>query len=481
MKGDHRLPDDVNRWPRDPYRLLGIKRNVAARDVRLAYTRLIRAFKPETHPEQFRLIRQAYEQITGSGPHSGAVFIQPANLGHFQPPSEFVSPPSFDEPDDSDDERFDPSPRSMPADNNLAAIWKAASSGDRPSAYRQLVEYQQRHAGRVQPYAMLYWLLLVDRTLDAGREPIDWLWAGASACGLANPLRLLLDRELTLHPQLGLSPKLAQLVNSDHPLDNTAKLLEWRWASMVGRENELEGLLADVQAVQPRLLESPNHWLEVLLVALRHLAWLRGRPAGDTAFRRYRHELRNVDVLEWRLGSEMDRLDFNIDVARAATKRSAGRRFSSEVQAVLESYGRLPLARVRPVLLPWLARLAKKPTDTLQRFDRVRKRTPILLSQLVEIFDTFATYDAPPNPDESERIELTVAGFFNRAQRTAYEQLRLPLLEFCMREAVSPTNLASLLIMRRNAYGNRAVEWGHTIAADVPLRTVYSANRVLWC
>ena len=58
---DSHLPDDVRRWPKDPFALLGISRNVDARELRRAYTRLIRDYKPEHCPDQFRLIREAYE------------------------------------------------------------------------------------------------------------------------------------------------------------------------------------------------------------------------------------------------------------------------------------------------------------------------------------------------------------------------------------------------------------------------------------
>ena len=47
--------------PEDPYELLGVPRDAGPRDLRRAYTRLIRAYKPEQHPEQFRRIRAAYE------------------------------------------------------------------------------------------------------------------------------------------------------------------------------------------------------------------------------------------------------------------------------------------------------------------------------------------------------------------------------------------------------------------------------------
>src|SRR5271165_1058383 len=62
MSVDH-LPDDVRRWPRDPYQILGVANRCAPDDARRAYTRLIRHFKPEQYPEQFRLIREAYDAV----------------------------------------------------------------------------------------------------------------------------------------------------------------------------------------------------------------------------------------------------------------------------------------------------------------------------------------------------------------------------------------------------------------------------------
>ena len=60
---DALLPDDLSQWPRDPYVLLGVAPGVSARDLRKAYSRLIRRFKPEQYPEHFRRIRDAYETV----------------------------------------------------------------------------------------------------------------------------------------------------------------------------------------------------------------------------------------------------------------------------------------------------------------------------------------------------------------------------------------------------------------------------------
>lgn len=64
---DHELPEDLSLWPRDPYQLLGVKPGVTPKELRQAYTRLIRRFKPEQFPEHFRLIREAYDQARQHG------------------------------------------------------------------------------------------------------------------------------------------------------------------------------------------------------------------------------------------------------------------------------------------------------------------------------------------------------------------------------------------------------------------------------
>jgi hypothetical protein len=79
---DRSLPDDPARWPSNPCELLGVPFGGALRDLRRAYTRLIRVYKPEQYPEQFRLIRAAYDYLLpfarssdapeGSGPADAA-------------------------------------------------------------------------------------------------------------------------------------------------------------------------------------------------------------------------------------------------------------------------------------------------------------------------------------------------------------------------------------------------------------------------
>src|SRR5262245_58458528 len=75
------LPEDIRRWPRDPYQVLGVAPRCDPLEARKAYTRLIRHFKPEQYPEHFRLIREAYDSVKRDALFFGSVNKQPAADG----------------------------------------------------------------------------------------------------------------------------------------------------------------------------------------------------------------------------------------------------------------------------------------------------------------------------------------------------------------------------------------------------------------
>ncbi|MEM9367925.1 MAG: hypothetical protein AAGD07_18180 [Planctomycetota bacterium] len=60
------MPDlnpDWNQLPGNPLRFFGLEPAHERRDLKRAYGRLIRCFRPETHPNEFQRIRAAYEQL----------------------------------------------------------------------------------------------------------------------------------------------------------------------------------------------------------------------------------------------------------------------------------------------------------------------------------------------------------------------------------------------------------------------------------
>ena len=47
----------------DFYAVLGVDRTADDREIKKAYFRLVRKYSPETHPEEFKRVREAYEVL----------------------------------------------------------------------------------------------------------------------------------------------------------------------------------------------------------------------------------------------------------------------------------------------------------------------------------------------------------------------------------------------------------------------------------
>ena len=63
MNNPSQLPEDPSQWPNDPFKLIGVTRNVDKRQLRQAYSKLIRIYKPDHFPVEFQKIRDAYLAI----------------------------------------------------------------------------------------------------------------------------------------------------------------------------------------------------------------------------------------------------------------------------------------------------------------------------------------------------------------------------------------------------------------------------------
>lgn len=198
---EHHLPDDVSQWPSNPYELLGVKPGVAPRDLRRAYTALIRTYKPEHRPEEFRRVREAFETVQ----RWGTFFIpsQPDEPA-VQPPTSFpgdVASPegAVEEPPPSQAE----SPRLPDAEH----FWSLAVEGRPAEAYRGLADLVPAAPQDTDLYARLYWLGVLFPELDPEAEAADWLTRGLDRTGCHGALLALYASELQHLPQEALSDR----------------------------------------------------------------------------------------------------------------------------------------------------------------------------------------------------------------------------------------------------------------------------------
>src|SRR4051812_230515 len=162
------LPDDVSRWPRDPYTLLGVSLDTPLREVKKAYAQLLRRFRPEESPEQFRRIRDAFEAIQYyakfSAPHplplESAEETAPAPADDQSPsPSEIPAEPDFEPAASAVNPLTVPVPAPAAKQDELAQLWEKACTGGEAVAYRRMREIYEGDPREIDVLLRLYWLL----------------------------------------------------------------------------------------------------------------------------------------------------------------------------------------------------------------------------------------------------------------------------------------------------------------------------------
>ncbi|MGD9723945.1 MAG: hypothetical protein AB7O59_20445 [Pirellulales bacterium] len=470
------LPEDTSAWPRDPYLLLGVSRRAERRTIRVAYTRLIRRFKPEFYPKQFCLIREAYERIThsqGQGSREDSPDEHLSSIDRVTRDALAKVRRHFPENDAA------PPARAVDGDE-LPAHWQLACAGDRSAAYWRLVAEQQRRPRQQRVYAMLYWLLSVEPELDPGREPCDWLTAGLVEYGCDDVLTALYEREVARRPSEALSARFERLLEDESGAAPLALLYRWRWSALAGRIDNLETLLGDLQALARRLTPGAPEWNALLPIALSHLAWLGQTSGGEAAFERYMREAAQCNVLDRPMGAALDALDWELLVA-IECRRFAGDESAQRMLEAIEAVCRLPLAAARPFVLRWINELLRDRRVSLGKCDRLVSRAPTAVDRLathLELLDPHPTFRINHQGSAVE-LDRAVLEFFNRPRQLPYEKLRWQLLDFCVHEALPPAEMAAVLLLREEQIGGKVAIYAHAIRDDLALRTVWLGTRVI--
>ncbi len=139
MEAPPPLPDS-----NDPYEILGLEYGCSERDLKRAYARLIRVYRPDRQPAQFRCVRAAFESVQ-------------EELGDVRPP--------WDESEDFEDA---PDPQDH-AESEVPPLQFADIIGDGdPDVARARLEQAREHdPGSARPYALRF---LLEEALGASFE-----------------------------------------------------------------------------------------------------------------------------------------------------------------------------------------------------------------------------------------------------------------------------------------------------------------------
>lgn len=452
MSDEHLLPDDTSSWPRNPFHLLGVEPGASPRDLKRAYHALIRRYKPEHHPEAFRLIRDAYETAQ-----------------HFQVSFEALSG-AVDDTDDApttDDEP--PAPLPPTADRPAPTDWwEVACQGDEAAAYRGLQEGLGTGRPTEDDFLQLYWLRVTTPAVDPDRAPGDWLVRGVTACGpSAARIRELLRRETLAAPEWALGDGLASLLGPETPFELALDVASWRWRAVrvLRRWAVIE---RDVAVLRARPGGVPREQrVRLLLDAATNFVWTLG--SGGELVSSYRDEAtRLAHELALNVDEELTRLEYAEAVVQGISRLNLKGVDEGDLHRLLALSWDDRGPDLRPRLLAFLRPLARAPQRALTRLDVLHAHAPAALGLLREL--TGDPGRAPLDPPAVDAVEAFLAS----SSWSHYPAFRPALLDFCLRDMIPPASVSQLVAPRGGT------QLAQAVSTDWPLTLVYRAYELSW-
>ncbi len=455
---DSHLPDDIAAWPSDPYRLLGVTRRTPLREIKQAYRRLIRQFKPEQAPAAFRLIRDAWEAIEVQAPAP-----QPEASSDFDPVAgdptanwsfSTQARPTFEPPEPTPD-----------------VFWELAATGEFERAYQGLLARVERGSRREADFLQLHWLLAIRPELDPTQDPADWLIVGVRAIDTA-PRRLaeLIRRRAEADPEWAVGERCAVLLAGRLATATTRQLATWRWraARRLARWGVIE---ADLALLRPGELTDGNveGWVHLLFLAAENLAWaldLPDRLAPD----HYAEAVRLATDHALDVEDALLRADYVAAVVAGMRHYVWVQHAELELSILLRNGWDERGAAEDRALHAWASRVAAHPRAALRQIAQLFQVAPAAIGLL---WDFLGGVRSLPNHDPA--TVRVVEPMFLGHLITTYGSLQPKVLDLCLRERFEPATVAAVLAHRNglNLMDGRPV--ANVIATDWPLMVVYRA------
>jgi hypothetical protein len=460
---EHVLPADPNEWPKDPYELLGVPRNVAARDLKRAYTQLIRQFKPEQKPDEFRRIRHAYDTIQQF--IEWGIVVAPAANGDGSKSPE--NPSTVDAPTAAEDE----------ADR----LWRDAIAGDPLSAYAGLRDLALRAPRRAELRLRLYWLATLFPHVDREHRPSRWLIEAVRDHGRQSPAFELLHRELLNFPEETL-PATASLIDLDWPASALVDLAKARWWGAM-RIHDWISVRCDFDSLEQRIRPIDEAaWLRLVIAAIDTVMWWRQKPVAAEVYSRCRGEMRRLEHRAMQDGHLFDRLDY-LAALTPAWDAGAEYKMPPFLEQLIPLSWSAPFPCIRPMFEETLHEIVRRPHACLSSFDEVFGHAPLVLDYFGNLLSQYQErLTTPPSePHSPAQLADLIAGLLAKIYVRWYGTMRTAILDFCLEEFVSAEMVACAApIVGVNTNAPAVNNLRAAIGGDVPLRLVCWANRLFW-
>lgn len=493
------LPADHQRWPENVFELLGTELGVDEKTLKRAYQRLIKVYRPERYPEEFRRIREAYDTAQSISQWMTSVGDLPKPASE-RPAEEMLeeatntslpnAPPTTGPLPNSDTSHKDAtaSPRDdepilleATYESQLAAAWFPAVGGGMVEAYRELDELRRRSPTRHEAYLGLYWLLRLSAKLDADRQPCDWLIACVQTATTSRGAALeLYRREIERRPAEALTPRCTKLLR-ETLVDGPIQLLaDWRWRAAV-RSNAWSLIREDLAALRrSRVAYDPTMWMRVLWTAVECFCWSESE-SSQLLIAECMQDLEQLGNAQDSNYDALTQLDYLRETASIVKKLRAGGVSPAFCNLIAGSWS-LDALDLYVELCAMVAPLLDEPAKLLILLTEVATKGPTALGRYGQIVQQIQT-ETERNAETFWTAETALGVANDLFNVTVLKQgytseLRLRLLKFCLYHQLPPEALAQV-VAGNHFYTSINPHIAEEISRDWPLRFTYQTWRLV--
>jgi len=468
------LSDDLQKWPDDPFAVLGLEANAETAEIRRAYARLLHVYKPDQFPEHFQRIRQAYESVMAYAAYRES---PEGDLGRTTPVAE--QPPAGPE---AADRSLAPELDLQEIKGEIDRIWRD-SPQRADELYRRCREMASRFPAADETYARLYWLRILAPQLDPDRQAADWLAEGLRAVGTQGGLLHLYFLEAARRPQELLTQRCGNLLLNAPVVPVELAAERWRVAGL----NEQWAIVdSDLESLRKRVQnEEPNRWATLLLAAVDALAWkdcLSEGPPAARYFQEVEHYARELAAFNealtrcdylFELVSHWRLVDYLVAVPET---------FRHPLRQVIRKHWDRPPWHYRWDLLNCLEPVAdgEDLEQSFQWLDQLADSAAAVFHGLrglvAGLYNERFGQEEPRDPVE---LESPAEQLLRRFVVQGYQRFRSQLLQFCLRHRLGREQLIDLV--SRGPFAQPvAGQLVGQLAADATLHCLIQTHRLFW-
>lgn len=443
-------------------------RNLSDRnEIRRTYAKLVRRFSPETHPQEFQQIREAYENAIRSAEWKRLIIAEetstvdaadtaevsgtpeqpPLLEGSKAHPELHSTPPATPrQHNDSQDSNSHSQPKEdfegghkTLSPTKTQEIWSQFKSAPTSAVVQSMLEACEGVHSSPDAFLMLYWMEKLRPDLGRGLSAHEVLLDGLRRYSNDGRLHELLFRETEDDPRARDPESLQKVLTVYEDVRRLPGYLRLRWAILSEGERWVQ-LRTEMDVVRPRLsVSNRSHWVDLLLTINEHLIFST-YPAAKALLesieqeigasfdlqKLFRHRLELLDVLTF-VWTAKSSYSFHDPLSRLLTSR----RHTARTQFRQEAFG---------IIAGWIS----WPTQALDSMTRLANEFADAFWLLQQYMDLLP--GAPElSPDDAPELTLAIRTRVAEFCEIDYAFSRVHFLVVCRDECIPPNQILRLL------------------------------------